>query len=97
VDVGEALAGFGNAQFPERSGEARAVLAADYKALLSEYLRHLGGVLVPGACTGLSSETEVRVRMALFGGDGGGVGGVGLGWHSAVTVLGCLGGGGCRL
>jgi hypothetical protein len=62
VDVGEALAGFGNAQFPERSGEARAVLAADYKALLSEYLTHLGGVLVPGACRGLAPETEAELR-----------------------------------
>jgi hypothetical protein len=62
VDVGEALAGFGNANFPERSGEARAVLAADYKALLSEYLTHLGGVLVPGACRGLTADTEVRAR-----------------------------------
>jgi hypothetical protein len=62
VDVGEALAGFGNAQFPERSGEARAVLAADYKALLSEYLTHLGGALAPGACRGLSPDTEAEVR-----------------------------------
>ncbi|KAI8475190.1 MAG: hypothetical protein J3K34DRAFT_487095 [Monoraphidium minutum] len=62
VDVGEALAGFGNASFPERSGEARAVLAADYKALLSEYLRHLGGVLAPGACRGLAPETEAELR-----------------------------------
>lgn len=62
VDVGEALAGFGNAHFPERSGEARAVLAADYKALLSEYLRHLGGVLVPGACKGLDADVEVGAR-----------------------------------
>lgn len=62
VDVGEALAGFGNANFPERSGEARAVLAADYKALLSEYLMHLGGVLVPGACRGVAPDVEAELR-----------------------------------
>ena len=73
VDVGEALAGFGNAQLPERSGEARAVLAADYRALLSEYLKHLGGALAPGAVSGgagsaggarrgLAPEAEAELR-----------------------------------
>ena len=54
---------------------ARAVLAADYKALLAEYLTHLGGVLVPGACRGLAPDMEVRGRGGLLGGRRGGWGG----------------------
>jgi len=38
------------------------VLAADYKALLSEYLGSVGGVLVPGACRGLAADTEAELR-----------------------------------
>lgn len=49
LDVGEALVQFGNCHFPERSNEGRAVLAADFKRLMQEYLGKLGSVFVPGA------------------------------------------------
>lgn len=42
LDVGEALASFGNCHFPEHSNEGRAILAGDYKALLRRYLSSFG-------------------------------------------------------
>lgn len=42
LDVGEALASFGNCHFPEHSNEARAILAGDYRALLRQYLSTFG-------------------------------------------------------
>jgi hypothetical protein len=42
LDVGEALASFGNSHFPEHSNEGRAILAGDYRALLRQYLSQFG-------------------------------------------------------
>lgn len=59
MDVGEALASFGNCHFPEHSNEARAILAGDYRRLLREYLSNLGGVFTAGPEKGLAPELEV--------------------------------------
>ena len=60
LEVGEALATFGNCQFPEHSNEHRAILAADFKQLMQEFLRKLGSVFVPGAVSNLPSDVQVR-------------------------------------
>jgi hypothetical protein len=70
LQVGEALAAFCDAPPVQRSGEARAVLAADYKRLLWDYTHHLGAVLVPGACCGAAPEIEVG-RLVAAAGHGG--------------------------
>jgi hypothetical protein len=71
LDVGEALVQFGNCHFPERSNEGRAVLAADFKRLMQEYLGKLGSVFVPGAVDDkLPGNLHVSGRVCVGGGGG---------------------------
>lgn len=60
LDVGEALASFGNCHFPEHSNEARAILAGDYRALLKQYLSNFGFVFAPPTKQQLGHDMQVR-------------------------------------
>lgn len=60
LDVGEALASFGNCHFPEHSNEARAILAGDYRALLRQYLSSFGFLFAEPTKTRLSHDMQVR-------------------------------------
>lgn len=62
LDVGEALASFGNCHFPEHSNEARAILAGDYRALLRQYLSTFGFVFAQPTKQRLSHDMQVRGR-----------------------------------
>lgn len=59
LDVGEALASFGNCHFPEHSNEARAILAGDYRALLRQYLSTFGFVFAQPTAQQLSHDMQV--------------------------------------
>jgi hypothetical protein len=59
LEVGEALATFGNCQFPEHSNEHRTILAADFKRLMQEFLGKLGSVFVPGAVSNMPPDVQV--------------------------------------
>jgi len=59
LDVGEALASFGNHQFPEHSNEGRAILAGDYKALLRQYLSNFGWLFAQTAKQQLPVDLQV--------------------------------------
>jgi hypothetical protein len=62
LDVGEALASFGNCHFPEHSNEARAILAGDYRALLRQYLSSFGFVFAQPTKQQLSHDMQVRTH-----------------------------------
>jgi hypothetical protein len=59
LDVGEALASFGNCHFPEHSNEARAILAGDYRALLKQYLSSFGFVFAQPTKQQLNHDMQV--------------------------------------
>lgn len=59
LDVGEALASFGNCRFPEHSNEARAILAGDYRALLRQYLSQFGFMFAAPMKEQLSHDLQV--------------------------------------
>lgn len=61
LDVGEALASFGNCHFPEHSNEGRAILAGDYKALLRRYLSSFGFMFAQPTKEHLPHDLQVRL------------------------------------
>lgn len=63
LDVGEALASFGNCHFPEHSNEARAILAGDYRALLKQYLSSFGFVFAQPTKQQLNHDMQVCDRV----------------------------------
>lgn len=67
LDVGEALASFGNCHFPEHSNEARAILAGDYRALLKQYLSSFGFVFAQPTKQQLTHDMQVGAALALGG------------------------------
>lgn len=62
LDVGEALASFGNCHFPEHSNEARAILAGDYRALLKQYLSSFGFVFAQPTKQQLTHDMQEEVQ-----------------------------------
>lgn len=62
LDVGEALASFGNCHFPEHSNEARAILAGDYRALLRQYLSTFGFAFAQPTKQQLTHDMQVTRR-----------------------------------
>eukprot|EP00879_Flechtneria_rotunda_P006103 GHRR01006416.1.p1 GENE.GHRR01006416.1~~GHRR01006416.1.p1 ORF type:complete len:418 (+),score=165.68 GHRR01006416.1:722-1975(+) len=62
LDVGEALASFGNCHFPEHSNEARAILAGDYRALLRQYLSNFGFLFAAPVREQLSHDMQEEVQ-----------------------------------
>lgn len=66
LDVGEALASFGNCHFPEHSNEARAILAGDYRALLKQYLSSFGFVFAQPTKQQLPHDMQVCVHATAL-------------------------------
>ena len=68
LDVGEALASFGNCHFPEHSNEARAILAGDYRALLRQYLSSFGFAFAQPTKQQLAHDMQVCARALACAG-----------------------------
>jgi hypothetical protein len=64
LDVGEALASFGNSHFPEHSNEGRAILAGDYRALLRMYLSQFGFMFAAATKEQLPHDLQVSLAAA---------------------------------
>ncbi|KAF6261468.1 hypothetical protein COO60DRAFT_774232 [Scenedesmus sp. NREL 46B-D3] len=62
LDVGEALASFGNSHFPEHSNEGRAILAGDYRALLRQYLSQFGFMFAAATKEQLPHDLQEEVQ-----------------------------------
>jgi hypothetical protein len=62
LDVGEALASFGNSHFPEHSNEGRAILAGDYRALLRQYLSQFGFMFAAATKEQLPHDLQVSAE-----------------------------------
>jgi hypothetical protein len=66
LDVGEALASFGNSHFPEHSNEGRAILAGDYRALLRQYLSQFGFMFAAATKEQLPHDLQVCAAAAVW-------------------------------